>query len=141
MPAWLHLLLQTDFPPGDFILNFNVLTIATKLPEDDGYAVEFIEAVGNVEAVEAGELRHSRSGALNTLFWALSASAEKGGTSNSAATKVMQRITRSTRTQWKYHSCSQMVWPPLRLCRKRWKHHQSCTEVMLRIPGSTQEDA
>jgi 5-methyltetrahydrofolate--homocysteine methyltransferase len=40
---------KIDFPPEDIIFDCNVLTIATGLPEHNGYAVDFIEAVAELK--------------------------------------------------------------------------------------------
>ncbi|CAJ1435241.1 unnamed protein product, partial [Effrenium voratum] len=38
-----------DFPPEDIIFDCNVLTIATGLPEHNGYAIDFINAVAEIK--------------------------------------------------------------------------------------------
>eukprot|EP00933_Yihiella_yeosuensis_P015814 TRINITY_DN13673_c0_g1_i1.p1 TRINITY_DN13673_c0_g1~~TRINITY_DN13673_c0_g1_i1.p1 ORF type:complete len:827 (+),score=235.85 TRINITY_DN13673_c0_g1_i1:172-2481(+) len=40
---------QADFPPEDIIFDVNVLTIATGLPEHNGYAIDFIRAVEEIK--------------------------------------------------------------------------------------------
>ena len=42
------LVAELDFQPSDNISNRNILTIAIGLPENNGYAVDFIEAVAEV---------------------------------------------------------------------------------------------
>merc|ERR1719162_555523 len=40
---------KVDFPPEDIIFDCNVLTIATGLPEHNGYALDFIKAVAEIK--------------------------------------------------------------------------------------------
>ena len=41
---------EFNFPPGQTIFSCNVLSVVTGSPEHDGYAVDFIEAIAEVEA-------------------------------------------------------------------------------------------
>jgi len=40
---------KVDFPPEDIVFDCNVLTIATGLPEHNGYAIDFIKAVAEIK--------------------------------------------------------------------------------------------
>ena len=57
MPTYFApLVTNIHFLPGNIILNFNVLTIVTELPEHDGHAVDCLEAVGQCQVQEMAPL-------------------------------------------------------------------------------------
>lgn len=55
---------RLDFEPTDIVFDPNVLTIATGMPEHDGYAVEFLEAIPRIKEACPGA---SVSGGISNL--------------------------------------------------------------------------
>jgi len=62
--AWRILTEEVGFPPEDIIFDPNVFAVATGIPEHDGYATAFIEAVRDIKAELPGSLT---SGGISNL--------------------------------------------------------------------------